>query len=320
MKANAISGGVAITSRRPFGYQFDEEHRLVIDEQEAALVRELYELRAGGASWDELAVRFEQRTGRPRTRTAMSYLCSNRLYLGELRHGKLVNLEAVEPIVSAELFETVQNVNARRRVGRGAAVNRARSLLAGLAKCRNCGRGLAWTKAGGGSTHYYRCTGRARECSARASINAETLDAYVLERVLEWAGPAADEPVEVELDDEEEERGRLERRLLDAVESLEAYESDVELELEVGREAYAAGRRARVELVERRRQELEELGEATELETARTTLRQELAGGDASVDERRRLLSVVLETVSVQRTPYWNAPVEERVELVWRAP
>ena len=168
-----------------------------------------------------------------------------------------------------ELFEAVQRINERRSSGRGVAVNKAKSLLAGIAQCEGCGRGLVSSETGSARRRSYKCPADSRLCSARAHILAEALDTFVIERVLEWAGPAADELVEVEVElTTDAERLVAERRLGQAEAALEAHEADVELELEIGAEAYKAGRRARVELVERRRQELEALGEATELEAA----------------------------------------------------
>ena len=314
-KAAAIADGKAIKAKAPFGYRFDEERRLIVDEREAVIVRELFQLRADGGSWDEISVRFEELTGERRSRGGFPHMLANRVYLGELRYGELVNYEAVDAIVPAELFDAVQ---ARKGARKG---RRPKSLLAGIAKCANCGGGLGRTPAGG--AHYYRCLKRARECGARASINADALDAYVTGYVLDWLGADADEEhaVEVELQaDGEQARARLERRLADALETLARYEENVELELE-NPAAYARGRKARVELVAKIERELGELGDASEYEAAkvvlRATLRDELTG-NGDVDERRRLLGIVLERVSVRRGERRNAPLAERVQIVLR--
>lgn len=326
-KEAAMRDGIAIKTSAPFGLRFDARHRLELDPEAAAVVLELFEARAGEppASYAELADIVERRTGWRPTRRAIGYILKNRVYLGELRYGRdestaLVNLEpGFEAIVPLELFERVQRVNERRSVGRGVAVGRAKSLLAGIAKCANCGRSLTSSPSRG--VRRYKCSAdNPRECSARANINAAALDAYVIERVLEWAGPVADEVVDVELElTGDSARLVAARRLEQAEAALIAHEVNVELELEVGREAYEAGRRERVELRNRRRDELEQLGEASELAHARASVRDVLAGDESTVDERRALLAVVLDRVVVRRTPYPRAPVDERVELVFRA-
>ena len=173
--------------------------------------------------------------------------------------------------------------------------------------------------AGRERVRWYKCPSEARLCRERAYIMAEQLDEYVVGEVLEWCGPAADELVEVDVETgSEQERALAVKRRDQARDALAGYEADVELELEVGQAAYKAGRRARVELVERRERELEELGEASEVETARSTLRAALAGDELDVDERRRLLKVVVDRVKVRRTPYRGAPASERATVIFR--
>jgi hypothetical protein len=247
-------------------------------------------------------------------------MLENRVYLGELRYADLVNDDpGFRAIVPVELFERVQAVNGERSVGRGVHVGRAQSLLAGIAVCGGCGTGLT-QKARPGRRPVYRCNiARPKRCSAMCSISLDDLNEHVIERVLAWSGPAADELREVDVElPVGADRAELEAKLERARASLIRYESDVELEDELGAVAYAAGRKARVQRVERLGDELDALGEATELEVARTTLRRELSGdGELDVDERRRLLSIVLAGVVVRQAPRRGAPASERVEVLF---
>ena len=59
-KANAIENGVAIARDAAYGYRFDDRHRYVVEAAEAAVVVELFELRAAGGSWTELVALFER--------------------------------------------------------------------------------------------------------------------------------------------------------------------------------------------------------------------------------------------------------------------
>ena len=331
-KYNAIANGIAIMSTAPFGLRFDDRHGLEVVEHEAAVVRELFEARVEGRSFYELAELFEARTGIARSAMSIRRMLANRVYLGELRYGRtpeteLVNREpGFEAIVSVELFEAVEAINRERSPGRGVAVGRAKALLAGIAVCKACGRGLSRKPRPGRKT-IYRCNSShngsrndSERCTAQCSIGADELDAHVIERVLAWAGPAADElrEVEVELPTEPGERAELEAKLGRARAALIAYESDVELEDRLRAQAYDAGREARLQRVERLSAELAALGEATELEKARVTLRQELSGeGELDTDDRRALLSIVLGAVVVGQAPRRGAPAVERVELVF---
>jgi len=325
-KREAIAAGRAIMSVAPFGFVFDELHRLVVVEAEAELVRELYELRLEGASYGALAELFAERTGRKVSDMTTRRLLENRVYLGELHYGRrddtrLENLDpGFEAIVSVELFDAVQELNARRAPGRGVAVGRAKSLLAGIAVCGGCDRNMSRKTTSSGRTIYKCNTVRPHRCERTATIALAELDAYVIEEVLDWAGPVADELVEAEAElGGTVDHAIAEQRLEAAQAALIAYETDVELEERLGADAYKAGREARVERVELRRAELAACGEQTELDRARTTLRRELTSDEPELglDEHRRLLGLVLDRVVVSRTPRRGAPASERAEVVF---
>ena len=318
-KVSAIAKGVAIARDAAFGYRFDELHRYVVEPAEAAIVVELFELRAAGGSWTELLEAFERRTGRSTSRQTMSALVRSRVYLGEVayrsRDGEaadLVNVDAHEAIVELDLFETVQRVNAERagdKQGRGHA-GRSFSFLGGVAKCEACRRAMVY-KTRPTQADRYVCNSHSK-CAASASLVASELEAYVWDALLEWAGEAADELVELEAElDARGDRIVAETKLDEARRVADEYELDVELELEVGREAYAAGRQARRELVERREAELEAIGEASELELVASTLRQ--AGDELEPSEKRRLLEIALAGGELVIRRASRVSIEERV-------
>lgn len=321
-KENAVAAGVAVGKRRaPFGYTFDAKRRLVVDEDTAPIVRDLFHGRAAGASYGDLLETFETRTGRSSSRATIAGMLINRAYLGEVHYGKverLSNESAHAAIVDEELFAEVQRVTAARRGDRtGKGSGRAKALLAGIATCAGCGAGLLRSSSSTGTI--YRCPNDTRHCAARASIAEAALDEHVIGAVLEWAGPLADELVEVELElDAEGERIVAEHKLEQAERVLVEWAGDVDAE-ERDPIAYKAGRQARRTRVEFRRRELDALGAASELETARSTIRRALAGDELAVDERRRLLGVVLAGVVVRRRRVYGEAVTARVELTFAA-
>lgn len=319
-KQNAIAAGVS-TSRRPaFGLAFDADHRYVPGTpEEVATLRAMFELRAAGGSYGDVLELFEESTGKSSSRQTIKELLENRVYLGELRVGELVNESAHAAIVDRELFDRVQAVSAERRVETGWHGRRT-TLLAGIARCACCGAGLARSSSNKGRSIVYKCPSDTRHCSARASIGLAELDAYVVEYVLEWAGPVADELVELEIElDARGDRIVLEHGVSEARRVLREWAENVEKELE-DEVAYRAGLKAREELVARRELELLELGEASEVELARATIRTALAGEELDLEEKRRLLSVVLDGVVVSKTPRRGAPASERAELLFAMP
>jgi len=319
-KESAIAAGRPIKARIPFGYrQAERGAELELVDEEAEVVRELYAMRAAGASYGECLAYFETATGKASYRTTVAGILNNRLYLGELRYGReveLVNVGGAPRIVEEHLFDAAQVVNRSRSDNGGRRHSgKAQSLLAGIATCASCGRGLIRTKTGSARTLSYKCPNDARHCEARAQIGAAELEAYIVERVLAWAGPVADELVEVEVAIGGD-RIIAEHRLAEAEARMVEWAGNLELEDE-NPAAYRAGLEARQARVELRRGELEACGEATEIERARSTVRDVLAAEERDDHEGRRLLKIVLPSVVVRRTPRRGAPASERAELTF---
>jgi DNA invertase Pin-like site-specific DNA recombinase len=317
-KRDAWNDGIYLATRAPFGYRFvDEEsnRRLVLDPGESMLVRELFERRAGGASWTELLELFELRTGRSVSRQTVRELIRRRAYLGE---SPLLGAWKRSPnghaaIVTAELFEAAQRPSARWKATskRERFDGRVKYLLSGIARCGTCGSKMHGTPAGSKGRVYYRCTSRA--CEARANVLADELDAHVEDELRRWAEPIIDEPVEVELETiagelVEERREELVRVVDVARLELQAFAVGAR-GLSAG--LLQAGLEARELDVELAVQELEDFDRANvgaiELAAVRTTLRTAQADLDLDVAERRRLIAVVLERVIVDRGRIVNA-------------
>jgi len=321
-KSNAIAQGIAVNSRPPFGYRHDADHRLVKEPTEADTLRALFEIRAGNGSYGDVLMHFEAATGRTSSRQTMREMLANRVYLGELRYGRkdqLVNEQAHEPIVDAALFERAQDVTKERRGPNAHRGGRPKSLLAGIARCEACGTGLAMTSNGHGVVTY-RCPQDAKHCTSRAHILRDELDAYVLDSVVAWLGAAADIEVSAEVKtaaSEPARRADLQQRLADAEAHLHDWVTSTTFQATLAPAMYEEGIRARAEAVEAAQADLDALGEETAYEAAKATLRAVLAEGEGSLDERRQLLAVILDLVSVRRTPYRGAPASERATLYY---
>ena len=318
-KASAVERGVKIASRAPFGYRFDEAHRLEPVAGERELVVELFERRADGASYGELLELFEARTGRRSYKQTISHMLANRSYTGAVTYSDhLVNESAHEPIVELELFESAQATSAAWKAGAGATQRfgrGAQSMLGGIAKCAACGAGLSRSSGGGGRPTIYRCQNH--RCTERASILEADLDAFVEEELFAWAGETVDELVDVPLDAEAPARSprqELERRLGDARKAVELFATSPDY-FGLSPELFAAGARARQEHVEAIELELAEADEVDELEEIRTTLRQAWI---EFPDERRRLVASVVDGVLVERKDRSRRqPIGERATVLF---
>ena len=93
----------------PFGYRRDDEGRLVLDESEAKIVRQVFECRADGAGWVALARDLEeqnvrQSNGRRVNQHLLRRMVRRRVYVGEATHGKHSKPGAHEEIVDEALW------------------------------------------------------------------------------------------------------------------------------------------------------------------------------------------------------------------------
>lgn len=192
-RREAIADGKAIGGA-PFGYRFTDptpksrghgviDSRLVVDTERAPVVRELFERKAGGATWLELSRWLDAVAAKPNgghwARSTVHDMIGRRTYLGEVHHGPHVRADAHEPIVSATLWRKAQNAPGRR-------TPRGTYLLSGIARCAGCGRRLRGSALGrkprsgrkASPPRVYTCD--TAECEARSTIVVGRLDNEVV--------------------------------------------------------------------------------------------------------------------------------------------
>lgn len=152
----------------PLGYVV-RERKLVVDDTEAELVRHIYRRYLALGSVRELVdeldldghrTKVQHRTSGPHKggcrfrRGTLYHMLSNRIYLGEIVHKGQAHPGEHQPIVSEELWRTVQERLAER--GPGAIANQRtprRSLLAGIIY-DGLGRAMTPSHASKGSRRY----------------------------------------------------------------------------------------------------------------------------------------------------------------------
>ena len=135
-------------NRAPTGY--DMVNGFLQPNEDAFLVRRIFELRAEGRSFTQI----EAATG-IRYSTARQ-VCHNRAYLGLTRLRNEWHPGIHEPLVTPELFEAAQNGNPHGvRVGR--------DLLSGRVVCGSCGKRIA-IDSNGRNEGIYRCKHRGQGC------------------------------------------------------------------------------------------------------------------------------------------------------------
>lgn len=170
----------------PYGYKVVEK-RLVINEEEAVVVRLIFNLRAQGwgilAITKELNVRgYKARRGTtwgvPWSESTIKYMLSNRIYIGDLVYADEVVPDAVPAIIDKNTFEKAQSV--------GQLPSRSQStshLLSGLLYCSDCGK-ISFQVSYNGPNLVRRYTCRTKRWKNHAACSSPLLDADSLEAVV----------------------------------------------------------------------------------------------------------------------------------------
>ena len=105
----AIERGVYTASKVPTGYTRNPDTRKLEPNEMAPVIRQMFEMRAKGASWVELVKHLMAHGGSDKTTAqTVSNMLRNPAYIGVARHGEFRNKKAHEPIVSRRLFDAVQ--------------------------------------------------------------------------------------------------------------------------------------------------------------------------------------------------------------------
>jgi DNA invertase Pin-like site-specific DNA recombinase len=249
------------------------------------IVREAFERRRDGASYDEVRA-FLRSRGIERTLSGTSKMLRAKVYLGEIHFGKHTpNRHAHDAIIERELFDRVQKtfVSAGRKAKSARLLARLR-----LVRCESCGGRMSVSGNGDGYMSY-RCTGD--DCAKPMTIGADLLEAEVIAVVKDAArdrkGHArAEQNARRALDEAETARAAKDaakRRFL----LLPAGEDDSEMQAIV--EALSAE-------YERKLQHAEEL---VALTGPAVTVDAETVFADGTLDERRAVVRARIARIAV---------------------
>lgn len=173
--------GFAISNKYPMGLK-NEDHRVVIDEEKAEIVKDLFnkfEL-CGSVNKARIYIRdkYDIRIGY----TSVKNMLSHPLYIGEYRD----NHNYCEPIITHEQFDRVQHflkMNTRSRS------NNRTYIFSALCVCGHCGRKLAGNTSTRSKTKrpymYYRCNYAYidRLCDNKKPFSEKRMESYLLENI-----------------------------------------------------------------------------------------------------------------------------------------
>lgn len=319
-RANAIGRGVFGGSHVPLGYRRGDDGRLVVVEEEAAVVREAFHRRAAGESISDVARFLTASAVRPPDRriaadgwahSTVRQILTNDVYLGVVRSGEFVTEDAHPAIVTRAEYDAVRIAKTARPVPTG--VYSGPSILLGVARCAGCGRTLKIvTRKRADGTHvssYYCKNAASVACSSRAYVHVGDLDDLV-ERLFVQAlrhDRRFAEAIEAEAD-----LADARRAVEDAEYELQAFVTNASA---LDAKMFQAGIEARQSRLDMSRIALAET-------TARASRVGGLVGGNLSelwtsldADEKRQILAAYLDRVVVRRGDADD--LVRRVQIVW---
>lgn len=193
--------GRYIGGHSPLGYDIDRvNHRLVVNPQEAEIVRELFNLYldlrslmsvvkvVNDRGWRRKSWQTAEGVGHPGSRFEKVYLqrlLTNPVYIGQVTLKDEVYPGQHDAIVDEETFRQVNDLlTANRNCGDASVRNKHGALLRGLLKCGRCGASMAhtWTRKGNRVYRFYGCN-RAQK-QGRSACSTPTLSAGQIEEAV----------------------------------------------------------------------------------------------------------------------------------------
>jgi DNA invertase Pin-like site-specific DNA recombinase len=187
----------------PFGYRV-EHKKLVVDEVEAPIVRQAFDLLLEHGQRAAVAKTLDREGKHPRgqrtkpgkparwTTESIGRMLDNPLYAGRIASGDEFFPAQHEALVEAETFERAQQLLRLCEREVSSPTRNHQYVLRGLLRCGRCGQAMTpgSTRRGRKTYRYYRCTTRDHggvEACAAAALPAVGIERYVVERLSECA-------------------------------------------------------------------------------------------------------------------------------------
>ena len=164
----------------PYGYHRVDD-QLVIAEEEAEIIREMFRQYIGGLGVHRLVMWLRERTGRLWTSSGTYYALNNPIYAGFLVVGdrnadhdyETIDATNVTPIISRDTWIQVREI-ARKRAGLPPRSGTGQYALVGVLRCGLCGGavvGYTTRKANGYQYFGYKCLQAMREHNCGAKMH-----------------------------------------------------------------------------------------------------------------------------------------------------
>lgn len=178
-------------SHPPFGYAIDKDKHFVLDPDQAAVVRAVFEAYAAGRSMSDIRRDLAERgmrtpQGKEFSYCMLSRMLRNRRYTGEYRWREIVVPGGIPQIIDEDLFERVQREIEKNRQApaRARGESQVRFLLTGKLFCGHCRgtmTGDSGTSCAGRTYYYYSCYNhKIRRTCRKRSVKKDWLEREVV--------------------------------------------------------------------------------------------------------------------------------------------
>lgn len=172
------------------GYKVDSERRYYVDEEEAKIVREIFERYASGETVADIVQDLNRRKlttslGRPFNKNSLHRMLNNKRYIGYYLYKGQETPGGMPRIIEDELFERVQHILSRNKQAPARSRGKEEYLLTTKLFCGYCREmmtGYGGTGKSGKAYHYYACNNfKRRKCKKKVVRKEKIEDRVVLE-------------------------------------------------------------------------------------------------------------------------------------------
>ena len=172
------------------GYIVDKERRFHIDEDGAAIVREIFDLYEGGATFTEIVNTLIERgvktsIGNEFNKNSLHRILRNRRYIGFYKHGDIEVPDGMPRIISDEQFENVQLVLDRNKKASARTRGAGEYILTTKIFCGHCKAmmiGYGGTGKSGRVYNYYICKNARKKLCDKKIIEKHWIENKIVDK------------------------------------------------------------------------------------------------------------------------------------------
>lgn len=193
LKTNAKKGLSIGGFSLPLGYISNEERKILIDEEEAKIVKKIFEMFKDGNNYAEI-IRYlnlhniKTKRGNEFNKNSIKRLLTNEKFVGiYIFKGEKMPVE-LPRIISDELFYEVQEMIKKRVKAPGKARMKTEYILSGKLYCGHCGEnmvGQSSTSETKRKYHYYICKNRIVKKCNKERVSKDLIDDFVFSKTRE---------------------------------------------------------------------------------------------------------------------------------------